>query len=152
MKQSEPANRVHCDEPHDSHQVGREENGEARRMEEIPMPAVERRRVDLRPILSGRGAHSVVMMRLRAEIATERMAAEVGRREVRRWTEYMIMLLMPVNCWVSITMITEMMPGKWLGFRMARKMLREDLSAEGALWDAGREGEDDRRSDSSSAG
>ena len=84
----------------------------ASKTELMPMPAMLRSMQVLRPILSDKGAQRVVMIRLRAETATVRRAAEVGRRAVRKLTEYMTMLLIPVSCWASITAMTAMMAGR----------------------------------------
>ena len=70
----------------------------ARRIALEPIPAILRRMQVLRPILSDRGAQRVVINRLSPETATVRRAAEVGRRDERRLTEYMIMLFIPVSC------------------------------------------------------
>ena len=66
----------------------------------------------LRPILSDKGAQSVVMKRFRADMATVRRAAVVGRSVDSRLTEYMMMLLIPVNCWANMTAMTAMMAGR----------------------------------------
>ena len=85
----------------------------------------------LRPILSDRGAQTVVMMTLRAETATVRRAAVVGRSSERRLTEYIMMLLMPVSCWASITAMTAMTAGRYWGSRKAPRIPMEAFAAFG---------------------
>ncbi len=88
------------------------ESPTARRMEEDPIPAMLRRRQVLRPILSESGAQRVVTTTFRAETATVRRAAVVGRMDERRPTLYMTMLFIPVSCCAVITTTTAMIAGR----------------------------------------
>lgn len=87
----------------------------ARRMELMPIPVMLRRRQVLRPMRSGRGVQRVEIMTLRALTATVMRAAAVGRSAERMLTEYMTMLLIPVNCWASMIIMTANMAGRYVG-------------------------------------
>jgi hypothetical protein len=93
--------------------AGREKRIEAPSAAELkPSPAMEMRREDLRPRMSGRGAEAVVAMRLTIEMRIVRRVAEVGKRSVRMETEYIITEFMPVNCCTHIMPTTAMMAGR----------------------------------------
>ena len=70
----------------------------ASKMELVPIPAMLKRMHVLRPILSERGAQTVVRTRFKAETAIVKMAAFVGNIVDSRLTEYITMLLIPVSC------------------------------------------------------
>lgn len=79
------------------------------------MPAMLSNKQVLRPSLSDRGAQRTVMTRFNADTATVRRAAAVGSKAERRLTEYIMMLLMPVSCWVAITTMTAITAGRYVG-------------------------------------
>ena len=66
----------------------RRESARQRDME--PMPAMERRRQDLRPILSASGAHAMVVTRLTSEIPMVSRDEEIGRSPESKETEYIM--------------------------------------------------------------
>jgi len=83
----------------------------ARQKDIIPWPVMERRREDLRPILSESGAQAMVVRRLTMEIMIVRREEEIGRTPERSETEYIIMLFMPQNCCAHMMPMTAIMAG-----------------------------------------
>lgn len=84
----------------------------ARRREEVPIPEMERRRHDLRPILSARGAQAMVVKRLMREMRMVRAEEDMDTTPFRRETEYIITLFMPQSCWANIIPRTAMIAGR----------------------------------------
>ena len=93
----------------------------ARQRDMEPMPAMERRRQALRPILSARGAHAMVVMRLTKDIPMVRRDDLIGRRPSRRETEYIMIELTPQNCWANMIPMTAMIAGRYKGLRITPK-------------------------------
>lgn len=99
----------------------------ARSMDILPIPAMLSKMHVLRPSLSDNGAQTTVIIRLRQETSTVRRAAVVGRMVERSETLYMTILLMPVNCCVSIIAMTDIIAGLYTGSNNAPSMVTGSL-------------------------
>ncbi|EZF91596.1 hypothetical protein H113_07462 [Trichophyton rubrum MR1459] len=101
----------------------------------LPIPDILSKIHVFRPSLSDNGAQMTVMIRFRQDTRTVRRAAVVGRIVDRSETLYMTILLMPVNCCVSIIAMTDIMAGLYIGSINAPNIVTASLEREAVLDD-----------------